>query len=698
MERKGLQVSAMPFVRFLLVYLLGVGFGYFIEPDGAVYLLVTRIASTSLIFFFILAILTRFEHFKLYKYISVSFYIFLIFLGWCLMWKQHPVIDESHFSNYDSDALIGYIDDEPKFTQSGVRFPLKITQAIQDGKGTETLGNLLVSIRMDSSVNLSDFQYGNQFIIPAKYSLVKPPYNPNEFDYQSYLADHQIWHQSNLKKEELLKIDWGKGGVLLAYALAFRREMVEKINRSLQNEDAKAIASALVLGYRNQLEQEVLNTFSITGTIHVLAVSGLHVGIVFVVFSSLLFWMKGRRWRFVKAIVLIFLIWLYALVTGLSPSVLRASIMISFGIVAFSFARKGNIYNTIAASAFFLLLYNPHYITEIGFKLSYLAVLGIVILYPKIYALIGLKSRILSGIWSYAALSIAAQLATFPLVLYYFHFFPLYFLPANVLIILPVSFVVYLGLLVLILPAGLLHSWVSWLLEHLIVAMKFVLNLFESLPYAKLNLWIQPWHYLLMYILLFGIICLFYFKQKRAVYVVFGSMALLLADRFVDRIKQESLEEIRIYNVYNNMGVGFFDKNGAVIYIDSLSKEGRRFQFSIAPNLEASVATSRITYLNEGDSFRGGNLLVQDNIIQFGQKSLLIYSEERTMSDVIAVDLLYIRNNPRIELSEIQKNVRFKKVLMDASSTDWYIKRMKESAEILGVPIYILKNNYAYVW
>src|SRR5690606_8842130 len=160
-----------------------------------------------------------------------------------------------------------------------------------------------------------------------------------------------------------------------------------------------------------------------------------------------------------------------------------------------------------------------------------LAVLGIVFLYPKIYALFKIKNRLLSAIWSTSAISIAAQIATFPLVLYYFHFFPVYFLPANVLIILPASFVVYLGFLVLLIPDGIVLFWISWLLENLILAMKWVLNLFENLPYAIWGgIWIEPWQYLALYVSLIGIIYFMLYKKVKAVYITLVCIILLLFD------------------------------------------------------------------------------------------------------------------------------------------------------------------------
>ena len=696
-----IRLGEMPFVRFLTVYLLGIGAGYYFSPNLSIFSCLSIAAILCLFLFFGIAIRSRFENFKLYGSLSLSFYFFLFFLAWYSMWQGHYTIQKMHFTSLKAESLIGYIDDEPRLTRTSIKFPLKIISSVRDGKEFERVGNLLVNIRIDSTMEsiLPQLEYGNEFIIPAKYSLVNSPNNPNEFDYQSYLADHLIWHQIYLSADDLVSLDFNRGSGLIGFALNFRQRMIEKLDRSIQDRDAFAIASALILGYQNQISQETLDMFSTTGTIHVLSVSGLHVGIVFAVFSSLLFWMKGRKWKIIKAMVLIFLVWSYALITGFSPSVLRASIMISVGIISFGFYRKGNIYNTVAASAFFLLLYNPHYISGIGFKLSYLAVLGIVFLYPRIYKLFKLKNRFLSAVWSSSAISIAAQLTTAPLVLYYFHFFPVYFLPANVLIILPASFVVYLGFLVLLIPEGIVLFWVSWGLENLILLMKQVLNLFENFPYATWDgIWIEPWQYMLLYVCLIGIIYFMVFKRIKAVYVVFGCIMPLVLNKAYKEIRYQYLHEIRIYNVHRNLGIGFFNNREVVIYTDSLTVENPRFQYSIAPNLNASAGSSRLTFVREGIPFRNDNLFVENSIIQYGDKSLLIYSKEALYNEVIYIDLLYIRNNAKIDLVELKENIRFSKILVDASNSDWHIKNIKASAEQMRIPIYILKNNFAYVW
>ena len=503
----------------------------------------------------------------------------------------------------------------------------------------------------------------------------------------------------NLSIDDMVLTGSERGSYFIRHALLFRQRMIEKLGQSFTNSDALAIVSALVLGYRNQLDQDIINTFSATGTIHVLSVSGLHVGIIFFVFSTLFFWMKRGSWKIVRAIFLIVLIWAYAFVTGLSPSALRASIMISFGIIALTVSRKNNIYNTVSSSAFFLLLYNPRFITDIGFQLSYLSVLGIVYLYPKLNSLVVVKNKILSSLWSYAAISVSAQLATFPLVLFYFHVFPVYFLPANILIILPATWVLYLGIVVLLIPYGIIHSWFSWMLENLTVLVNRTLLLFEQLPNAVLKgIWIEAWQYLLLYAILLGIISFLFFRKRSNLYIVVGCFILLLFGRVVNTINNQYLNEIRIYNVYRNLAIGFFDQSEAILFTDSLTSDNSRFKYSIEPNLDASGYSSQIMIVNQGELFNENNLLITNNIIQFNKKSLLIYSEEQSLVDSIFIDLLFIRNNPKINLQQVQKSIQFKKIILDASNNDWYIKQIEKEAENLDISVYILKNNFAYVW
>src|SRR5690606_16219708 len=299
------------------------------------------------------------------------------------------------------------------------------------------------------------------------------------------------------------KLREGQGNALIAYALALREQMVAKFVEYIPDRDAYSVASALILGYRAEMSEQLVQAFSATGTIHVLSVSGMHVVLVFWLLAKLLWWMDRRKvLRIAKFMLLLLAVWGYALLTGFSPPVLRASIMVSFVMAATIFGQQNRIYNSIAASAFFLLLYNPKFIVDIGFQLSYLAVLGIVFLHPVMRTIFPTGNRLVKPITDYVGMSIGAQAGAGPLAAYYFHQFPLYFLPANLFIVLPTSVIMYVGFALLMLPAGGLARWAGARLEELIVATNAVLGYIEQWPMASIRgIWATQWESVLVYAL-----------------------------------------------------------------------------------------------------------------------------------------------------------------------------------------------------
>ena len=231
-----------------------------------------------------------------------------------------------------------------------------------------------------------------------------------------------------------------------------------------------AVASALILGYKDDLGEELKHSYSSAGATHVLAVSGLHVGIIFLVLNFLLNILdKNDRFKISKAILLICFLWAYATITGLSPSVVRAATMFSFVTIGKSFGKSSSIYNTLCASAFVLLVYNPYLIMEVGFQLSYLAVVGIVYFQSIIYKWIYVKNKFLKYIWMITSVSIAAQLTTFPLGLLYLHQSPTYLFASNLFVIPGAMLIIGLGILLFITSwIPLISGGIGWLLAKFI--------------------------------------------------------------------------------------------------------------------------------------------------------------------------------------------------------------------------------------
>src|SRR5690606_2886812 len=287
----------VPFGRFLMALAAGILASYACEPNRPLYLIACGVLISAVIAFAALILLTRFRQQRYYGAMGLLVFVALFAIGSIWTWQTHPEIDQRHFSHGRYRALIGIVADEPVVREDYIRFPFEISQAYNGDTLTDVNGKLMLTVTIHDSLWQS-FNYGDQLIVPATYDDVPPPYNPREMDYQRYLANNNCWHRAYLPSDEVQRIEVGKGNPLMAYVLTLRRQFVDKFERYLPDRDAFSVASTLILGHRADLSDELLQVFSSTGTIHVLSVSGMHVVIVFWLFSTLLGWMnRGRRLR-----------------------------------------------------------------------------------------------------------------------------------------------------------------------------------------------------------------------------------------------------------------------------------------------------------------------------------------------------------------------------------------------------------------
>lgn len=331
-------------------------------------------------------------------------------------------------------------------------------------------------------------QPGQVIWVEKSPEKIPPAIFPNEFDYSGFLARKGI-HFRQFIGEKFKIIDSSELGSSKYWLTDLRKDLQGIIEAKVPDPESQQIAAALLLGQKENLDKEIKNAYSETGTMHILAVSGLHVGIIYAI---LLYPLKGiklpKRSRKAYLILVILLIWLYAVLTGFSPSVVRAATMFTLFTAGQMRDRKPSSFNVLAFSAMIMIVMDPGVIFEVGFQLSYLAVAGIVLVQPLILRWWLPPNRILEYIWQLTAVSLAAQLATFPLSVFYFHSFPSYFLIAN-LIIVPLAFVVMVvGITFLALswmPA--VGDWFGGLVSHLIEFQNWITFFIQQLPAGNLE-------------------------------------------------------------------------------------------------------------------------------------------------------------------------------------------------------------------
>ncbi|WP_430411662.1 ComEC/Rec2 family competence protein [Kordia sp.] len=310
-------------------------------------------------------------------------------------------------------------------------------------------GKLLIHVQKDSvskMLHVDDFIYTN-----TELKAVRSPLNPTNFNYKTYLNDRYIFHQLYLKSNDFI-VAKSTSTTIFGYAASIRNRIHESLLKNNFNADELAVIEALLLGQRQQISKELQTSYANAGAIHILAISGLHIGIIVLLLNFILKPMtRFRRGKLLKLLLMIFILWSFAIVSGLSASVVRAVTMFTALVIATHLRRQTNTFQVLLISMFFLLICKPHFLFDVGFQLSYAAVFAIVWLQPLWKKLWNPQVWFLKSFWSLLTVSLAAQLGVLPLSLYYFHQFPGLFFVANLTIIPVLGIILITGILVIIL-------------------------------------------------------------------------------------------------------------------------------------------------------------------------------------------------------------------------------------------------------
>ncbi len=572
------------------------------------------------------------------------------------------------------------------------RYVLELRHTVsKQGKISSTRGKIHLYIRKDSL--LKDFQYGDHINTEGKYFEPQEPSNPKEFDYEKYLRRQEIVAQAFVNTSDINLLKQTTPNVLLRWAYTLRSKAIFVIDKNIPIERENGILKALLIGVKDHLDNEIKLAYSSAGAMHVLAVSGLHVGIIYMVIGLIFGFLKhiGNWGNFLFAIISLILIWFYALVTGLSPSVLRASTMFSLILVSEAVNRDANIYNSLGLAAFILLLFNPYLIYSVGFQLSFAAVFGIVYLQPKLYHLIHPKYILFDKIWSITSVSLAAQLATSPLSVYYFHQFPTYFLISNIIVI-PTSFIMLIGGLFMVLvdsniPA--LGMLIGSLLQKTLWIMNESIGYLQMLPKNIID-WIhldQVELFLIYSIIIIFISALHYRSFPALVISSFLSCNLLVWTAFTHE-KQSYQNKLIFYKISNGMAIDHISGHTSKLYVDdALMNDIELLSYQINPSRlsqHLDPITEDITPINSGSFVRKDAL----RLGKIGPKRIVLFDSTTFHLDfnsMLETDIIFINNGAVKNLSWLQSHFHFELIVLGVNNSYTYSKKMKAQAEEIGL-------------
>ena len=456
-----------------------------------------------------------------------------------------------------------------------------------NGDFKRTVGKAFIYLPPSDSLEGGQVSYGQAIVARKPLRPIVNSGNPGAFNFEEYTALHGIYYQVFLKPGEFTVVPGFNGSKFWQHLYGLRAWVLQVLQDYLPNKVSAGVAEALLVGYRADLDKTLVEQYANAGVVHIIAISGMHLGMIYLVLQLLmapLLRSKAGKW---PAIVFILcFLWGFALLTGAAPSITRAAVMFSAITIGKAGERNYNLYNALALAAICLLVSNPFALWNAGFQLSFAAVLSIALFYKPIFRLWRPRHRFGSLLWNLTCVTLAAQICTLPFAIYHFHQFPVWFLVAN-LIAVPLSTIILYGLLILLAcsPFKLLAQWLGSVLSRLIEYLNGFISWVGSQPTAIVdNIYYTIPHTLL----LAGTMAAFawwWLKQKTTGFWL-GSLLLLclVVARWVWLIPRAQQQQMTVYNVPRYGAIDFWQGNHYQFVGDSaLAVEGFASNFHLKP-------------------------------------------------------------------------------------------------------------------
>jgi competence protein ComEC len=673
-----------PFVRLLFAFLAGIILDLTFDVVCSSWLLPLFLFAIVLIHF--IAKKNPATKYRLAALTGLCFQLLFFLFGNILTGEKTSIKNPSHFTRLLPNAqwIVVKITEPPLEKEKSFKLLADVMTTGSGSSAFKTCGTTLLYLQKDTLA--PKLKYGDVLLIKNNVKEVPGPKNPDEFDYKQYLWYKQIYTSAYLKSSDWIVLPVQVKNPLFQFTFWLRESSLNAIKKYIPREREAAVAEALIIGYRDDMSFETQQSYTAAGVVHVLAVSGLHVGILFAFLHQLLFFLNRKKYgRILQAIVILTIIWLFAMLSGLSGSVVRAATMFSFVTIGKNLKRPVNLYNLLAASALLILLFNPLLAMDAGLQLSYFAVIGIGLWYKPIDQWIFSENKIVNFCWTTFSMSIAAQLATLPVTIFYFNQFPTYFLFANLAVIPAAAIILYLGIALIVLQvfapiafiAGQLTSEITWLMNE------FILRI-QQQPASVLLL---PKINLAEAVLLSGLIVFAaaYFMNRKTKWL-FGSTACALLIVVAVVYSSWNAHQQKTFTVYSFRGEASLEfREGSQVILftgDSISGQNRRY---LDRHWQLTFAGPPLIYLltNESAEYLNHSLLQAGNFFQFENFRIAIVKEQLppTVSpQKMALDAIILSSNPDVNLVDVISHFQTTVIVFDGTNSQSKIKSWEKEA------------------
>ena len=667
-----MKVLQFPLIKITFCFVLGILFAQMTKPT----FLLTLI---SLLIFSSITLIISFLSNKKIVYKSLFGMFCLItsfFIGSFTLVINNDKLNSNHYlkdlksveNEYSAEIIIK---EKLKNTINNDRYVAKITEL----NNKKSYGKIILNIRKDSL--MPTLEMGSHLKVFGSFYKNRKPNNPDQFDYGKYLENQQIYAQVYTDASNI-KIGSHVDKTISYYASKLRNRIIHNLEKSNFNKSELSVVVALILGQQQDISQEVIRDYQYAGAIHVLSVSGLHVGCILLFITFLLKPIpNNKKGSIIKLIIVIASLWMFGILAGLAPSVVRSVTMFSFVAIGMFLRRSVNIYHTLVVSALLILLFQPSFLFDIGFQLSYIALFFIVWLQPLLASIWTPKYKFVNYFWEIITVSFAAQIGTLPLSIYYFHQFPGLFFVTNIVILPMLSLILGIGVIVMILaavnvvwfPMMKLLEYSIWFLNKIIAwVASFEDFIFKDIPLNSYMLWSS-------YLLIFSLIIWSKKPTFKKLTISLSALILVQIISIQAKYSSQNKEEFIVFNKKKSTIITERKGDKVTLYSnDSILK-------TTADNLVLkSYLVANYCKIEKKKSI--------SNLYYFKDKKILLMDSSAVYLPHEKPDILVITNSPKVNLERIFKQWKPKQVVVDAANFKSYIKVWKATCVKEKIPFH----------
>jgi competence protein ComEC len=680
--------SKAPFTRLLFALIAGIILQWQLQLSFLVLVILLTISFISSIVYFFVPVKWKYR-FGYFNGLSMNILVGVI--GALLVWLHDIRNNIQWIGNYSTDeSYIVVTIEEPLVEKTNSFKALASVSGVYSKNNLiRYKGNLVLYFKKDSSVK--KLHYGSQIIFKKPLQEIKNAGNPGSFDYKQYSLFQGITHQVNLSSKELeilpnKKQDWSR-----QFIFNCRRWVIATLQKFIRGEKEQGLAEALLIGYKDDLDKNLVQSYTNTGVVHIIAISGMHLALIYGLLLLLTKPLRRKHLQPVRILLILSGLWLFTLLAGAQASVVRSAVMFTCIAVGEALSKKPSIYNTLALSAFLLLIYNPFWLWDVGFQLSYAAVVSIVTFYRPIYNWFYFPNKILDFIWKTMAISVAAQILTTPISLYHFHQFPVLFLLTNVVAV-PLS-----GL---ILFAEIFLCAISWLspvanltgklLQTLIYWMNSYIEMIERISFSLWNGFSISFLQTILLLIAAITICFWLMdKKKWLLWAALSSSTLFTALRSLSFSHAYSQKKLIVYNVPKYSAIDLINGRtynyigDSVLLFDDFIRN-----FHIQPSrMLHRINQNQILAFNCREfQFCGKQFAIIDSTGYF--TSIQIKQK---------IDVLILSKNPKLYISNLLKTFTINQIVIDGSVPQWKAKLWKHDCDSLNIHCFDVSEKGAFV-